>query len=147
MSTENDVARSLRSWLREDRHEDAARVLGTVFDLVPATPQRRTIRLARRFPVMNNNNVIRLGIAAAAVILAVMLGIGLLNPSVGDAPDATASSEASAQPSEADSPLPLAILPDPGPDFDRYAPLPAGTYSLTSFPVGITFQVPAGVHL
>jgi hypothetical protein len=51
MSTENDVARSLRSWLKENRHEDADRVLDVVFDQIPATPQRSPSWLARRFPV------------------------------------------------------------------------------------------------
>lgn len=77
MSTENDVARSLRSWLSENRHEDANRVLDTVFDQVPATPQRRSSWPARRLPLMNSN-IFRLGVAAAAVVLAVILGISLL---------------------------------------------------------------------
>ena len=55
MSTDNDVARSLRSWLREDRYEDADRVLDVVFDQIPATPQRSASWLARRFPIMNSN--------------------------------------------------------------------------------------------
>jgi len=42
MSTDNDVSRSLGSWLKEDRHEDADRVLDLVFDQIPATPQHRS---------------------------------------------------------------------------------------------------------
>jgi hypothetical protein len=94
MSTENDVARSLRSWLRENRHEDADRVLDAVFDQVPATPQRRAGWLARRFSVLNNN-VVRFGIAAAAVILVAIVGISLLPRAGVGEPDASPSPSAS----------------------------------------------------
>ena len=88
MSTENDVARSLRSWLREERHEDADRVLDVVFDQIPATPQRRAGWLARRLPPMNTT--FRLGIAAAVVVVAAMLGLAYLNNQVGtDTPSPT----------------------------------------------------------
>jgi Tol biopolymer transport system component len=89
MSTENDVARSLRSWLREDRHEDADRVLDAVIDQVPATPQRRALWLARRFPDLNSNTV-RFGVAAAVLIVAVVFGINFLaRPRVGGDPTQT----------------------------------------------------------
>jgi hypothetical protein len=95
MSTENDVARSLRSWLRENRHEDADRVLDAVFDQVPATPQRRAGWLARRFSVLNNN-VVRFGIAAAAVILVAIVGITLLPRAGVGGPDTSPSASATA---------------------------------------------------
>lgn len=89
MSTENDVARSLRSWLREDRYEDADRVLDAVFDQVPATPQRGASWLARRFPVMNSNTF-RVGIAAAVVVIAAIIGFNYVNSNVGtDEPSPT----------------------------------------------------------
>lgn len=134
MSTENDVARSLRSWLRENRHEDADRVLGAVFDQVPTTPQRSASWLARRFPFMNSN-IARYGIAAAAVVLAIIIGINFLpGPNVGSDPEPTASPTPTQSAGGSPTVLPLAEQP-----------LDAGTYSLgTSFPVGITFEVGEG---
>ena len=78
-----------------------------------------------------NSNFIRFGIAAAAVVLAVVLGINFLVPNVGGDTEPTASPSAAASPS---------ALP-PGVD----QPLSAGTYTLgDGFPVGITFEVPEG---
>lgn len=91
MSTDNDVARSLGSWLREDRHEDADRVLDAVFDQIPATPQRRAGWLARRIPIMNS--YVRLGAAAAAIILVAVLALKVI-PGLGvGGPTATPTSE------------------------------------------------------
>jgi hypothetical protein len=125
MSTENDVARSLRSWLRENRHEDADRVLDAVFDQVPATPQRRAGWLARRFPVMNSN-IVRFGVAAAVLVVAVIFGINYLaGPNVGEDPSPTPNS----------SPTVLD---------NQDGPLAAGTYIIDSMPARITFTVPTG---
>jgi hypothetical protein len=106
MSTDNDVARSLRSWLKENRHEDADRVLDVVFDQVPATPQRRASWLARR-PTMNN--YARLGLVAAAVLAVVIVGIGLFGKSsdVGSGTSPTPSASSSLSPSPASEINPL----------------------------------------
>lgn len=79
-----------------------------------------------------NSNIVRFGVAAAAVVLAVVLGINFLSgPNLGGDPEATPTPSAAATPS---------ALP-PGAD----QPLSAGTYSLgDGFPVGITFEVPEG---
>jgi hypothetical protein len=133
MSTENDVARSLRSWLREERHEDADRVLDAVFDQVPATPQRSASWLARRFPIMSNT--MRIAIAAAVVVVVAFIGYQVISgPSVGDqSPSPSSSAAPSAAQSDAPSELPFG------------GPLSPGTYSLyDGFPVGITFEVPEG---
>jgi hypothetical protein len=114
MSTENDVARSLRSWLREDRHEDADRVLDAVFDQVPATPQRRAGWLARRFPPMNNT--IRIGIAAAAVVVLTIVGWRFLpGPSVSEPPRFASTAELTG-PWRA---VPLAIEPGVAAELDQ----------------------------
>jgi hypothetical protein len=130
MSTENDVARSLRSWLKESRHEDANRVLDAVFDQVPATPHRRAPWWpAWRFPPMNSN-IVRFGIAAAAIVLVVILGLNFLSgPNVGGDPEATPTPSA---------PASAIALPFANTELD------GGTYSLGQFPVGITFEVPTG---
>lgn len=55
MSADRDVTRIVRSWLREERHEDAGRVLDMVLAELDTTPQRRSWWPARRFPIMNSN--------------------------------------------------------------------------------------------
>ena len=40
-ASDRDVTRAIRSWLHEDRHEDASRISAAVLDRVEATPRRR----------------------------------------------------------------------------------------------------------
>lgn len=95
MSTDRDVERIVRSWMDEGVTALPDRVLDLVLDQLPATPQRRASWLARRFPLLNNN-IVRFGIAAAAVVLVAIVGITLL-PRVGvGGPDASPSPRASA---------------------------------------------------
>jgi len=123
------LERVVRSWLQEEGHEDADRVLFTVLNQVDTTPQRRAGWLARRFPILNSTNL-RYGIGAAAVILIALLGFNLLPP--GD----TGGPAVSPSP----SPTPPA-LPD--------GTLEAGTYVLHPFVpphdvISITATVPEG---
>ena len=91
MSTERDVERIVRSWMDEGVTQLPDRVLDLVLDQLPATPQRRAGWLARRFPIMNSNPF-RVGIAAAAVVIAAILGVNYLNSNVGtDEPTPTPS--------------------------------------------------------
>ena len=130
MSTDRDVTRIVRSWLHEDAHEDADRVLGLVLDQLDATPQRRAGWLARRFPIVNNNAV-RLGIAAAAVVLVAFLGIRFLPWStIGDP---TGSPAATPEPTLS----PLLLLPA-----DQGRQLNARTYRVAG-----TFAVPFTITL
>jgi hypothetical protein len=134
MSTDRDVTRIVRSWLHEDAHEDADRVLGLVLDEIDTTPQRRAIGLARRFPIVNNT--IRIAVAAAAVLVVAFVGYQLMaGPSVGNpSPSPSASAAPSAAQSAGPSELP----------FGGTTLLNAGTYSLgDQFPVQVTFEVPA----
>ncbi len=87
MSTEHDVARSLRSWLRENRHEDANRVLDAVLTEVDATPQRPAGWLARRIPLMKNT--FRIALAAVAVVVVAIIGYQFLPSSGTGGPVAT----------------------------------------------------------
>ena len=126
MSTENDVARSLRSWLTEERHEDAGRVLDTVFDQVPATPQRSASWLARRFTPMNTAT--RIGLAAAAVIVLAFAGIRFLPGTglFGGPPAATCA-------------------PTLEPNLHGQACLSRGRYEVDpTLPVSVTVAVPDG---
>jgi len=114
VSTEQDVARALRSWLRESRHEDADRVLDVVFDQLPAPPQRPALWLARRFPAMNSFARVA---AVAAVIVIAVAGFYLLTRGPGGvgttpSPTPTASSTSSSTPSS--TPLPDALVPPSG---------------------------------
>jgi hypothetical protein len=130
MSTDRDVTGIVRSWLHEDAHEDADRILDLVLDEIDTTPQRPfKWWLARTFSLTINP----MGLAlTAAVVVALVLGIKLLSgPSVGDFSEATPTPRPSANP-----------ISVPGATW----PLDPGVYSLPSFPLGITFEVPAGWH-
>jgi hypothetical protein len=150
MQIDPDVTRTVRSWLRTDEHEVADRVLDNVLGLLDATPQRRSRWPAWRFAPMNN--AFKLAAAAAAVVLAVVVGINLLpgsgqpssasgaaSPSAPGAASpsalgaATASAPGSASPSAPGTPAPCA----PGaatPNADSRAvptgPMSAGLYHL-----------------
>ena len=72
-ATDRDVTGIVRSWLHEDEHENADRVLDLVLDQLDTTPQRRARWPARRFPPMNT--ALRIGLAAAAVLALALLGM------------------------------------------------------------------------
>jgi hypothetical protein len=140
MSTDRDTTRIVRSWLRTDEHESAARVLDDVLDLLDATPQRRDSWPARRLAHMNT--IAKLAIAAAAVVA--VAAVAMLPASddqrVGQptqaAPSAVPSGDTAATP-----------RPDPtyAPDFGDIEP---GAYDI-AWPRGpsdarIHLTVPAG---
>jgi hypothetical protein len=134
MSADRDVTRIVRSWLHEDAYEDADRILNLVLDEIDTTPQRRASWLARRFPPMKNN-LVRVALVAAVLVVAVIIGANLLpksdvgpspsvEPSLSAAPSATAAAR-------------LDLLP--------IGALAAGTYEIDAvFPVRLTFTVPTG---
>jgi hypothetical protein len=134
MSTERDVNRIVRSWLNEDRHEDADRVLNTVLDQLDTTPQRRTLWSAWRFPIMNN--ALRFGLAAAAVVVIAIIAIQFLPGSNVGGPPTETSPASTPAPSAAGGPTELPLTDGTG--------LTAGTYFLADFPVRITVDVPDG---
>ncbi|MEX2135659.1 MAG: hypothetical protein WEB29_01690 [Chloroflexota bacterium] len=126
MSTERDVERIVRSWMDEGVNALPDRVLDLVLDQVPATPQRRAGWLARRFPPMNSN-IVRFGIAAVVIALAVVVGINFLpGPNTGSPPEATPSPSATAEPT---------LSP---------ASAPPLTQSFTSTHHGISLSYPEG---
>lgn len=112
-ASDRDLSRAIRSWLHEDRHEDASRVAGAVLDLVEATPRRRATwwPVRRTFDIMNK--FVPLGLGAAAVVVALVIGTQVLGSpapdGVGAAPSTslspslapTATAEPSAAPASA----------------------------------------------
>lgn len=76
MRTEPDVTRVVRSWLEEGANRMPERVLDSVMELLPSTPQRRPMWLARRFP--NMNNFARVAVIAAVVIIVVIAAVNIL---------------------------------------------------------------------
>jgi hypothetical protein len=122
MSAERDVNRVVRSWLREDRHEDADRVLGAVLDQVDTTPQRRSSPWSawRDSPM---NKFVAIGLGAAAVIIILLVGIQQLGqPNVIAPPVESATPEPtpipSVVPSVPQSPLGVGVTYD--------GPIPVG---------------------
>ena len=97
-ASDRDVSRAIRSWLHEDRHEDASRIAGAVLDHVEATPRRRaTWWPAWRMPVMNK--IVAIGLGAAAVVVLVLVGAQLFgSPTGGIGSQTTPSPEPTATP-------------------------------------------------
>ena len=109
-TSDRDVNRAIRSWLREDRHEDVSRVAGAVLDQVDTIPQRRaTWWPAGRTPTVNR--IFGFGLAAAAVVVVLIVGAQFVgsrgNGGVGAGPTATPEPTATLQP----SPSPIAAPP------------------------------------
>jgi hypothetical protein len=107
--TERDATRIVRSWLEDGADRIPDRILDAVEARLPATHQRRAGWLARRFSMMNSNRV-RLGLAAAAVVIATFLGLRFLPGNIGTqgetpSPSAGATATPRALPAGQDSPL------------------------------------------
>ncbi len=85
MTADRETARIVRSWLREDEHESAGRVLDTVLARLDTTPQRRSWWPARRAPM---NTYAKLIAAAAALLVVAVAGYQLLprNGGIGGQP-------------------------------------------------------------
>jgi len=98
MTTEHDPrTRTVLSWLREDTHENAERVLLRALDEVDATPQRWSAWPARRFIQMNK--VLMTASAAAAVLVVAIVGYNLLPGIAGPGDQPTPRPTPSAGPS------------------------------------------------
>ena len=128
MSADRDVNRIVRSWLEEGVSALPDRVLDTVLDQLPATPQRRVWWPVRRFGEMNN--FAKFAIAAAAVALIAFAGLRLLpgQGTIGSVPSPSASRAPSPSPSPSQSPS-----PSPSPARIPDGPLAAGTYATQPF--------------
>ena len=98
MTAERDThTRIVLSWLREDAHENAERVLLRVLDEVDTTPQRRTWWPAGRFEAMPS--AFRMAAAAVAVLVIAVATLWLAAPGEPGG-QATPSPSPSATPAE-----------------------------------------------
>ena len=133
--SDRDVDRAIRSWLHEDRHEDASHLAGAVLDQVDTIRQRRaTWWPARRASTMNK--IVGFGAAVAAVVAVSVVGINLL-PSTG-------SGGGGPQPSPAPS-VALTASPQPAPGrIPSFGQIDAGTYLLSDGQSTIRVTFPAG---
>jgi hypothetical protein len=127
MSTERDVTRIVRSWLEEGGTVVPDRVLDAVLDQVPTTPQRRAFLPVRRLPIVNST-ALRIGIVAAVLIIAAVVGWRLLPGSVSPG-----------------GPPALTAKPTPIPKLNSQGLLPAGRYQVdATLPMKVTVAVPDG---
>ena len=135
MTTDRDMTRIVRSWLRTDEHESADRVLDNVLALLDATPQRRSWWPARRIADMNT--FAKLATAAVAVVVVAVVGYNLL-PSRGSS---------GASPTPTPSPTPTTLAAEGSPiGFPPAGPLTAGRHLLTEDDTIFSMQVPNGWH-
>ena len=113
MSFDPETTRIVRSWLDEGVTQLPDRVLDAVLDQVPTTSQRRvTWWPARRLSTMNTT--LKLGLAAAVVAVAALIGINYLgSPSNvgGPGPDPTDEPTIEVTPSPEPSPSDVGDLP------------------------------------
>lgn len=130
MSTDRDTTRIVRSWLRAEENDSADRVLGTVLDRLDTTPQRRTTWWPARRPTFMNR-MLTIGGAAAAVILAVVLGVQLLGSPAGTG-------------GRGGEPSPTIETPVPSPSVAEPSADPStANLSLPEYPIAITATVSA----
>ena len=101
MTTDIDTTRVVRSWLREDAHESAERLLKEVVAVLDRTPQHRSRWPAWRVGSMNVDA--KLALYAAAVLAVVALVINLVpgggTPAVGGPGESSPSAGATVEPS------------------------------------------------
>jgi hypothetical protein len=109
MTADRDSTRVVRSWLRTDEHESADRVLETVLARLDTTPQRRPLRPSRRFTQMNN--VTRLAIGAAAVLVVAVLVFNLLPRTGGVGGQAAPTPTPTLVPTDTPTDTPIATYP------------------------------------
>ena len=138
MSTDRDMTRIVRSWLRTDEHESADRVLDNVFALLDATPQRRSWWPVRRIADMNSAAKLATAIAAVVVAAVVVVTFMPRGGGVGGVATPSPSSTPLPSPSPTGTPLPsptsIAFPPD--------GPLAVGRKSMTRGGVKLSVDIP-----
>jgi hypothetical protein len=140
MSSDRDITRIVRSWLEDGRNALPDRVLDSVLDQLPTTPQRRHSWQAWRNPIVSNTFKFMLAGAASLAVAAIGIGLYFNQPGGIGPPAASPSPTVAPTLPPTPEPTPAAALPLPDDDLEP------GTYMVDSpnFPVRITFDVPDG---
>ena len=125
MRTEPDVTRAVRSWLEDGADRLPERVLDSVLDAVPSTPQRRPWWPPRRLFEMTSR--MQIAAVAIAIIAVAFVGWRLL-----PAPSGVAGPSPIASPSASPSPATPSSSP---------STIPIGSTDVRVFQPG-TYQVP-----
>ena len=136
MTTEHDArTRTVVSWLREDAHENAERVLLAALNEVDTTQQRRAGWPAWRLNPMPT--AAKTALAAAAMIVVAVGALAFLQRPSG--PGATVTPSPTTEPAPTLTAAPsVGILTMP-----RSGPIPAGTYRMGE-EASIVLAVPSG---
>ena len=132
MSTDRDITRIVRSWLRIDEHESADRILDAVLDRLDTTPQRHATWLTAWGNTFMNSTTMGFGIGAATLLALVFFGMQLLPGENIGGPIAT----------DETSPSPTATATAGG--WVPGAALKAGRNELMVGDVRLSIDVPAG---
>jgi hypothetical protein len=98
VTTDRDIAPLIRSWLHDDPDGSAERVLDAALAIVDTTPQRSAARWPARRPTMST--IVRLGVAAAVLAMAVALGYTLFQNVGNEDPVPNPSGQPSAAPDD-----------------------------------------------
>jgi hypothetical protein len=142
VSANLDISRVVRSWIREDEHDSADRVLEIVLSQLDTTPQRRPWWPAWRD--LRMNLFMKAAIGGAAVLVAALVGLNLL------APGPLSPGGPGATPSATPAPIPSAtpvVTVGPSPTQGMVPPvgdLAPGRHAFTIQGVTFTLDVPAG---
>ena len=127
MRTEPDVTRAVRSWLEDGADRLPERVLDSVLDAVPSTPQRRPWWPPRRLFEMTSK--LQITAVAVAIVAVVLVGWRLL-----PAPGGVGGPEPTLSPSSSPSASPASPSPSP-------STIPIGIANVYAFQPG-TYRVP-----
>jgi hypothetical protein len=131
MNAERETTRIVRSWLGEDEHESAERILSIVLDRLATTPQHRSWWPVRR-PFMST--YAKLVAAAAALVVVAVVGYNFL-------PGTGIGGRSTPVPTASPAPTAAPLLSDDTPSL-----APGDYVTGNPFPVRVTATVPAGWH-
>ncbi len=142
MRPEPDITRVVRSWLDEGVDRMPDRVLDSVLERVPTTPQRRPVRSAWRLPFMITSP--RLAALAACLLVASVAAFALIaRPApVASSPSPSASPSSSFAPASSPS---IAPSQPPSNGVQAIGVMAPGQYRVEapfSLPFQITFPTP-----
>lgn len=145
MNKHSDIDRILRHWMDDGPSRMPDRIVDVVADRIDRTRQRRSWRPLRRLPM---NQILKLGTAAAAVLVVAVVGWNLLpgGAGPGDAPTPTPAGPTigpSLPPTPSPSPTVAAFACD-DPEFSCSGVLAPGSHATVAFRPTLTFTTATG---